>query len=172
MPSNLDRVVRLGRSDVTALIAAEAVKGTWQSSPIDGSEIRHHPDEHAAALNEGGRPAATGDLADLGAYQRRLDAFATAERAARALRSGPVYRERAEIASEVGRAATAAQAVGMPLGMWCANGDYAKFPEEARTRAGDRALAELDAVLADLAAGRERLAAAISDDAGPTEPTD
>ncbi|MGW5384008.1 hypothetical protein [Nocardia sp. NPDC003963] len=115
----------------------------------------------------------TGDGADLGVPQRGPDAAAAAERAARALRAGLVYRERAEIARAVTRAAATAHAVGMPLGMWCANGDYATFSEQVRTDAGARALAELDTALAELAAARARLAAAVArDERYPAEPTD
>ncbi|WP_280420881.1 hypothetical protein [Nocardia carnea] len=115
----------------------------------------------------------TGNQADPAAYHRRLDAAATAERAARALRAGPVYRERTEIARAVNRATATAHAIGMPLGMWCANGDYAQFSEQTRADAGARALAELDAALAELAAARERLAVAVTgEERHPAAPAD
>lgn len=58
-------------------------------------------------------------------------------------------------------AATAVSAVGMSLGMWAGRGAWASVSDAARDKAGIRALAELDTAIGELAAVRDRLAAAV-----------
>ncbi|WP_280186777.1 MULTISPECIES: hypothetical protein [Nocardia] len=94
-------------------------------------------------------------------WRRRADEEAT-ERAHHALRDRPDYRDRLEIARALERAAFSASAVGMQLGAWAARGDWATLTEEGRTRAGERALTDLDAALDQLAAVRERLATTLA----------
>jgi hypothetical protein len=76
---------------------------------------------------------------------------------------------RRDLAHKVNQAVLVVSSVGMPLGMWCGNGDYARWSQAARDRAGVRALTELDAAIANLTAARDRLAQAVepavSDDA-------
>lgn len=58
---------------------------------------------------------------------------------------------------------------GMALGMWVGNGDYAYFSDEARDRAGRQALEALDVALAEMHGVRDRLAAAVEQDARKAE---
>ncbi|WP_280246693.1 MULTISPECIES: hypothetical protein [Nocardia] len=102
------------------------------------------------------------DRDQIAADRRRRAEQEETERAHHALRDRPEYRERLEIAHALERAAFSASAVGMQLGAWAARGDWATLTEEGRTRAGERALADLDAALAELAVVRERLAAAVA----------
>lgn len=67
-------------------------------------------------------------------------------------------RVRRDVGAQVERAAMQASAVGMPLGMWAGRGDYAKFSEESRDNAGQRALTELDNAISLLGNARQLLA--------------
>lgn len=81
--------------------------------------------------------------------------------------------ERLAIAHAHSLAAIDANAVGTALGVWCGNGDWAKWSQEFRDKAGVRALAELDATIVHLTAVREQLAKAvghITDDSATTAP--
>jgi hypothetical protein len=71
-------------------------------------------------------------------------------------------RTRRDIEHAHGRAAADASAVGMPLGMWAGNGDYATFSAAARDKAGKHALGLLKEAIAELIDVRDRLAAAIA----------
>ncbi|MET8427776.1 hypothetical protein [Nocardia sp. NPDC004860] len=72
--------------------------------------------------------------------------------------------ERRAIAQQLEQARNEAMSAAMDLGKWCGNGDYATIlSEHARDAAGLRALAGLEAVIGDLTAVFERLAAAVAD---------
>jgi len=57
--------------------------------------------------------------------------------------------------------AAAVSTLGIGLGVWAGRGDWAALSDAAREQAGVRALHELDAVLVDLAAFRDRLASVV-----------
>lgn len=71
------------------------------------------------------------------------------------------------------KAAIGIDAVSMDLGKWAGNGDWSKWPRDARDRAGHRALAELDAALSEMQQVRDDLAATIRRyESEQTEPTE
>ncbi|MFE3281279.1 hypothetical protein [Nocardia sp. NPDC059239] len=68
--------------------------------------------------------------------------------------------ERHTIAHQLDLATSEAKSAVRDLGEWC---DYATFSDHARDAAGLRALTGLEAVIGDLTAVFERLAAAVAD---------
>lgn len=73
---------------------------------------------------------------------------------------------RREAARAARSAVTAAAAATTGLGIWCGNGAYEQLSEATRTRAGQRALSDLDTARAQLDQAREQLAALV----GPPAP--